>query len=122
MTEKEKEEPRQYWDTDAFLHEVIEHIEVETEDGKYVIFKRLTKGEESVIRKKTMKMIKNIKTNQLEPQIDSEEYQIKLLAVAIVKPKMTEQEIRDKVSSQRADELFFLYNAKIGFGSMPQNL
>ena len=121
MTEMKKE-TKEYWNEQAFLQEVIEHIEIKTQDGKYAIFKRLSKGEEAKIRKVTMKMVKNAKTGILEPQIDSEEYQIKLLTAALVKPSMTEKEVRDSLTSQRADELFFLYTKEVGFGNLPQNL
>lgn len=122
MTVKKEEVVKEYLTGEDFLNEVIEQIEVQTKDGRYIIFKRLTKGEEAGVRKKTMKMVRGGKTNALEPQIDSEEYQIKMLALALVKPKMSEQDIRDKLSAQRADELFFLYTQNVGFGSLPQNL
>lgn len=115
------EKVKKYWDAEGFLNEVTEHIEVQTSDGKYVIFKRLTKGEDSVIRKKTMKMIKT-KGGIQEPQIDSEEYQILLLTNVLIKPKLTEKDIRESLSGQRADELFMLYSQEIGFGNVKQNL
>ena len=118
MTEKEE---KVYLSKDDFLEESIETIEAQTADGKYVIFKRLTKGEESLIRKKTMKMVKT-KDGKMDPQIDTEEYQVKLLAVAMVQPKLTEDEIKNSLTSARADELFFLYTKEVGFGVLPQNL
>jgi hypothetical protein len=120
MTERLEKE-KEYFSKDDFLEETLTNIEAETSDGKYVIFRRLTKGQESQIRKKTMKMVKT-KDGKLEPQIDSEEYQIKLLATALVMPNLTEEEVRDKLTSARADELFFLYSKEVGFGSLPPNL
>ncbi len=117
-----KEEKKEYVDKEGLLNETLEHIEIQTKDGKYVIFKRLTKGEESKIRKVTMSMVKDPKTKLMEPKIDSEEYQIKLLAAAMVKPKLTEQEVRNGLTGQRADELFMLYSDTIGLMNLPQNL
>jgi hypothetical protein len=119
-----KEEKREYWTKEELHNEVLEHIEVQTSNGKWLIFKRLTKGEEKDIRKKTMKMVKNPKTGVQEPTIDTEEYQVQLLSKAIVKPKLTLKEVQDMVASQRADEIFMLYSEKIGFaiGDISQNL
>jgi hypothetical protein len=117
-----KEEKKEYMDKEDFLNETLEHIEVQTKDGKFVIFKRLTKGEDSKIRKVTMTMIKDPKTKLMEPKIDSEEYQIKLLAAAMVKPKLTEQEVRNGLTGQRADELFMIYSERVGLMDLPQNL
>jgi len=117
-----KEEKKEYIGKEDFLNETLEHIEVQTKEGKYVIFKRLTKGEESKIRKATMSMVKDPKSKVMEPRIDTEEYQIKLLAVAMVKPDLTEQEVRDSLTGARADELFMLYSTEIGLVNLPQNL
>jgi len=118
-----KEEKREYWSKEEFQEEVLETVEAQTSDGKWVMFKILTKGEEKEIRKKTMKMVKG-KDGIMQPVMDSEEYQIQLLAKALVKPKMTVQEINTTMSGQRADELFVLYGKTIGFGGnvLPQNL
>ena len=117
-----KEEKKEYIDKEDLLNETLEHIEVQTNDGKFVIFKRLTKGEESKIRKATMTMIKDPKSKVMEPKIDTEEYQIKLLAVAMIKPNLTEKEVRDNLTGQRADELFVLYSERVGLVQLPQNL
>lgn len=114
MTEKK------YLTKDDLIEEMSEFIEVKTKDGKWVVFKKLTKGEEKDIRKKTMKMVKNSK-GILEPQLDTEQYQILLLAAALVKPKLSIKEV-EAMWGQRADELLLLYTQKVGYGNLPQNL
>ena len=111
----------EYWSKNDFENETAEHIELEYE-GKKLIFKRLTAGEEKAIRKKVMTQVKDVKTGRYESEFDSNEYQTLILSEALIKPKLTKKEVETILWGKRADDLFILYTQKIGFGGLPVNL
>ncbi len=125
MTEKEEkaqwtktEEEENLWSKKDLLDSALEFVYVTVRD-KDIVCRRITKEEEIEIQKKTLDF--STATGTLT-DIDIPLYQLEVLTLAMVKPKMNSDELKT-LDAALFNEMFVAYQTAIGLVlDSPQNL
>lgn len=89
--------------------------------GKTVIMRRISKEEESKIRRKHTKAVYDGKTNTTTQVLDTDKYNDEVMVEALVKPKLTLTQVR-KMSTVLYNEIFARYSTEIGLVALSVNL
>lgn len=114
-TEKEAGKEVNLWSKKDLLSSASEFVYVDLRDRE-IVCKRINKEEEIEIQKKTVSF--NAVTGELS-DIDAPKYQLEIMFRALVKPKMTEQELL-QMDSTLFNEMFVAYQKAIGLGQDTQ--
>lgn len=117
MSKKEEE----YLTLEDIEDEMADFLTIELDSRKSVIMKRISKDEESKIRRKHTKFVYDNKMRQNIQQIDTEKYNDEIMVSALVKPKLTLTQIR-KMSTVMYNEIFAKYSQQIGLLALSRNL
>ena len=97
---------------------MADFITITLKDGKKVKMKKLTQEESAVIKRRTIQMkgLKPVKRGEeIDPQIDMDlyEFQCRIVAAALVKPKLTLVQLK-KAWDKRIEEMYIKYNVAMG--------
>lgn len=102
-------------------NEMADFLTIVLDSGKSVVMKRISKDEESKIRRKHTKFVYDNRMKQNITQMDAEKYNDEVMVNALVKPKLTITQIR-KMSTVMYNEIFAKYSQQIGLLALSQNL
>jgi len=117
MSKKEEE----YLTLKDIESEMADFITIKLESGKSIIMKRISKEDESKIRRKHTKTTYDQKTRQSRQQLDNDKYGDEIIHLAFVKPKLTVTQIKN-MSLTLYNEVFSKYAQETGLIALTQNL
>ena len=117
MSKKEEE----YLTLEDIENEMADFLTIVLDSNKSVIMKRISKDDESKIRRKHTKFVYDNKLRQNVQQMDTEKYNDDIMIMALVTPKLTLVQVR-KMSTVLYNEIFAKYSSQIGLLALSQNL
>jgi len=110
-----------YLTVEDLENEIAEFIDIKLSDGKYVMLRKLTAEEAGAIKRKCTLVKRDKAGNIISRTLDEDMYQLETLARALVKPKLTKEQIK-KMFDMRLNEIFYKYSDAIGLFRLTENL
>lgn len=111
----------EYLTLEDIENEMADFLTIKLDSGKKVVMRRLSKDEESKIRRKHTKTVWNAKLKQNVQEVDTEKYNDDVMLEALVKPKLTITQVR-RMSTVMYNQIFAKYSVETGLLALTQNL
>jgi len=106
---KTEKEEKDLWSKKDLVESASEFVYVMVR-GKEIVCKKITKADEMEVQKKTLTF--STTTGTLT-NVDIATYQLEVMQMALVKPKMTSEELKE-MDAALFNEMFVAYQEKIG--------
>ena len=117
MSKKEEE----YLTLEDIEDRMADFLTITLSSGKKIVMRRLSKDEESKIRRKHMKNVYDDKQRRSVPTLDTDAYNDDVLYKAIVTPKLTKVQVV-KMDTVLYNEIYAKYATETGLLALTENL